>query len=292
MQESARPGEAGGPVVTWANWYSFQPHEHIRHPRVMSTCFIWATGGSGLIISAGQPFHISPRTLLRLPWAHDIEYRPDARNPYRLGTVHLVPWHSYSIEVTPVVAHRPDDDFTYAEHRSGLPNAVRTAMTTPASTVLGRHLTTLCTYVADRFSEGPFDEGVFRALGEVIARETTSWTGEPTQEARASAPFMRMTEYIISHLNSDLSVGAIAGAGGCSPTTAERLFSRHAGSSIQVSVRQARMQRAALLLRTSGLRVSEICSHVGYSDPLYFSRVFRQTFGVPPSRFVAEMGEA
>ncbi|GAA3628998.1 hypothetical protein GCM10022223_53170 [Kineosporia mesophila] len=283
---------SGGPVVVWANWYHFGPHEHIRHPQVMSTCFLWATEGSGLIVSAGQPFQMSPRTVLRLPWQHDIEYRPDTRNPFRLGTIHIVPWHSRDTEVTPVVAHRPDDDFVYPQQRSDLPGSVRQAVAMPTASAPGRQLTTLGTYVVDRFTEGPYDEEVFRALGEVFVRETADWTGGPTPEARASAPFMRMTEYIMSHMNSDLSVGVVAEAGGCSPTTAERLFTRYSGHSMQVWVRQVRMQRAALLLRTSGLRVSEICTHVGYGDPLYFSRVFRQTFGVPPSRYADEAGES
>ncbi len=45
------------------------------------------------------------------------------------------------------------------------------------------------------------------------------------------------------------------------------------------------MEEAALLLRTTSLRASEVARTVGYADPLYFSRVFRATFGVPPSRY-------
>jgi AraC family transcriptional regulator of arabinose operon len=46
-----------------------------------------------------------------------------------------------------------------------------------------------------------------------------------------------------------------------------------------------KMQRASELLLTTTLTASEIAGRVGYQDPLYFSRVFRQKTGVSPRPF-------
>lgn len=96
-----------------------------------------------------------------------------------------------------------------------------------------------------------------------------------------------MIDFIEINLARPLSVTEIAEAAGCSTVTAERLFTRHTGMSVVAWQRSQRMQRAALLLRESGLRVGEVAGMVGFTDPLYFSRVFRTAFGIPPSRFAA-----
>jgi signal transduction histidine kinase/ligand-binding sensor domain-containing protein/DNA-binding response OmpR family regulator len=46
-----------------------------------------------------------------------------------------------------------------------------------------------------------------------------------------------------------------------------------------------RMKKAAELLATTDLNVSEVSYKVGVNDPFYFSRCFKQQFGKPPSQF-------
>ncbi len=96
-----------------------------------------------------------------------------------------------------------------------------------------------------------------------------------------------MTNYIAADFERPLTVAAIAEVGGVSPATAERLFARYTGLSVLAWVRSRRLDEAARLLRTSGLRVNEVARRVGFVDPLYFSRVFSQTFSAPPSRYAA-----
>jgi len=54
-------------------------------------------------------------------------------------------------------------------------------------------------------------------------------------------------------------------------------------------IRHMRLERAAQLLeQDEGLYVYEVASAVGYSDVDYFSRRFREHFGVPPSQYPCE----
>lgn len=48
-------------------------------------------------------------------------------------------------------------------------------------------------------------------------------------------------------------------------------------------IRRYRMEKALELLRAGENRISEVAYAVGFDDPKYFSRVFAETFGVPPS---------
>ena len=52
-------------------------------------------------------------------------------------------------------------------------------------------------------------------------------------------------------------------------------------------IRLIRLKRAAQLLAKSGRSIAEIAYEVGFKDPKYFSRAFKEEFGVQPSKYVA-----
>ncbi|MCC6410682.1 MAG: helix-turn-helix domain-containing protein [Saprospiraceae bacterium] len=49
-------------------------------------------------------------------------------------------------------------------------------------------------------------------------------------------------------------------------------------------IRSIRLARAKVLLEQKEKTVSEVAYEVGFDDPKYFSRVFSETFGIPPSK--------
>ncbi|MCF6224762.1 MAG: helix-turn-helix transcriptional regulator [Xanthomonadales bacterium] len=55
-------------------------------------------------------------------------------------------------------------------------------------------------------------------------------------------------------------------------------------------IRQSRMQVAARLLQQADMSVSEVAYATGFESISYFSRVFRQEFGTPPSSFSRRVG--
>ena len=46
-----------------------------------------------------------------------------------------------------------------------------------------------------------------------------------------------------------------------------------------------RLERAALLLEQRAGTISEVAYAVGFRDAEYFSRLFRQAYGIPPSAY-------
>ena len=56
-------------------------------------------------------------------------------------------------------------------------------------------------------------------------------------------------------------------------------------------IRVIRLKRAAQLLRDSQLHVSEIAFQVGFNNPKYFSRYFKEEFGVLPSAYQEKDGK-
>ena len=48
------------------------------------------------------------------------------------------------------------------------------------------------------------------------------------------------------------------------------------------------MQGAAAVVRQDADTGSDVAAAVGYRDPSYFSRLFRETFGCPPTEYAAQ----
>ncbi|MBL7809034.1 MAG: DNA-binding response regulator, partial [Saprospiraceae bacterium] len=55
------------------------------------------------------------------------------------------------------------------------------------------------------------------------------------------------------------------------------------GQSATTFIRNLRLEKARELLLGTDLNVTEVCFRVGFSSPNYFSRAFRDVFGVAPS---------
>ena len=66
---------------------------------------------------------------------------------------------------------------------------------------------------------------------------------------------------------------------GCSPFHLSRLFSRATGMTLQQYLRQARLEKAAELLRSGRCNVTEAAFAVGYNSLSHFSLAFREAYG-------------
>jgi len=272
------------PVVVGANRYRFSAGEHIVNPHVMSVSFIWVLSGAGEIVAGGRHFAVDGQHVLRLPWHHAVEYRASARGPFHVGTLHVVPRHSREAAVVPRVAHLPGDPLLHDPAREGDPSEFQPGISSTRNSA-ARRIIEFGTIAIERLGEGGFDEEYFRALGRLVLLENHAWADSHAQQSTLPGTLEMMMTYIRHHIAEPLTVARVAESARCSETTAQRLFARHAGESMQSWIRQVRLREAASLLTTSGLRVSEVAQLVGYADPLYFSRAFRRAYGVAPSRF-------
>lgn len=71
-----------------------------------------------------------------------------------------------------------------------------------------------------------------------------------------------------------------------SPYYLSHVFSRESGFTLCQYLRDVRMENAErLLLSNHRLNISEVALAVGYTDPIYFSKVFKTHFGKPPKTY-------
>lgn len=65
-----------------------------------------------------------------------------------------------------------------------------------------------------------------------------------------------------------------------------RKISALTGMSVNEMIRKLRLQKAAQLLGQEWGAVSQVAYEVGFSNLSYFSKVFKEEFGVLPSEYV------
>lgn len=102
---------------------------------------------------------------------------------------------------------------------------------------------------------------------------------ESVRRVRAEA------EFIAQHYPEKIDLDACAARCCLSRSRFTHLFTEVHGRSPYRYQQELRLEQARELLAYSSLSVSEIAEQLGFEDALYFSRLFRRGFGVPPSAF-------
>lgn len=93
-------------------------------------------------------------------------------------------------------------------------------------------------------------------------------------------------EFMAINFNKpDITLETIAEKVDLSPDYFGMLFKRHIGTSPINYLRKVRIEQAKVLLINTQLPIKEIAKKVGYDDPLYFSRVFRNVTGQSPRQW-------
>jgi AraC-like DNA-binding protein len=98
---------------------------------------------------------------------------------------------------------------------------------------------------------------------------------------------VRTKELLVRDLANPPSLEMLGQEVGCSPFYLSRIFSREVGLTIPQFLRNARMERAAELLRSGRYNVTEAATEVGYSSLSHFSKAFCETIGCCPVLYPA-----
>ena len=108
-----------------------------------------------------------------------------------------------------------------------------------------------------------------------------------TAEEKEDERFCRKFERIVQTRmrNPNLNIDIIASQFGMGRTNFYRKVREQMGVSPNDYLRRCRMERAAELLRSTELPISDICAQVGVPDAQYFSKVFKVYFATTPSAY-------
>jgi len=183
------------------------------------------------------------------------------------------------------------------ERTSHIPVIILTAKTTLENKIEG--LTT----GADDYLSKPFDIDELRVrISNLLVQRTRlrhkygliGESGEHVITAETlDAKFMKKVNVIIAEniRNFDFDVGVLQEKLGMSRINLYRKLKALTGQSPCTFIHHYRMKEAARMIHEKKGNLAEIALSVGISNPSYFSRVFREFYGVSPKDFINEPDE-
>ena len=103
----------------------------------------------------------------------------------------------------------------------------------------------------------------------------------------------RAIEYVYAnYAREDISVDSVCSYLGVSAAYFSTVFKRETGKTFINFLTDYRMERAGELLIERNEKTYVIARQVGYSDPNYFSYVFKKQFGMSPSKYKSQRTES
>lgn len=95
----------------------------------------------------------------------------------------------------------------------------------------------------------------------------------------------RVKDYIRKNFAQDISLDDVSRMVDISPYYFSKLFKQEVGETYIEYLTKTRIQYARKLLEQPSYSIKQICMMCGYSDPNYFSRIFKKYEGLTPSEY-------
>ncbi|MFQ5569698.1 MAG: two-component regulator propeller domain-containing protein [Rhodothermales bacterium] len=125
-----------------------------------------------------------------------------------------------------------------------------------------------------------------KALRQRFSHEITLQPGDIVIASSDEHFLERARQIVEANLgDSDFTVKDLGGTLGVSTRQLQRKLRALTDMSPAGFIRHIRLQRASQLLKQHAGNVSEIAYDVGFNDPAYFAKLFRQAFGMSPSQY-------
>ncbi len=99
----------------------------------------------------------------------------------------------------------------------------------------------------------------------------------------------RMVKLLHENEDQKLTGDQIANAMGMNYSYLSSLFKNHTGKSVTQYQNEILIEKAIQLLKKDNQNVSEVSDYLGFSNPFYFSRVFKKVTGVSPSTYLQQI---
>lgn len=153
---------------------------------------------------------------------------------------------------------------------------------------------------ADAYLTKPFDTKLLiatcRQLIEQRALLRQSYAEQPAERTNVLPEIIvderdkqlldQMNRWLYNHISSPtLSVDDLAEAMGYRRSIFFKKVKALTGQTPADYIRTLRMNRAAEMLREETVSVAEVAYQVGISEPHYFTRIFKQQFGISPKKY-------
>jgi len=139
------------------------------------------------------------------------------------------------------------------------------------------------------------DINIMKALGEAVTLQEIEqgfrmiidkfMVSENKKEDIRNYTIKKALVYIREHYQEGISLEIVADNLEITPEYLSTLFNKEVGLNFTTFVKRFRISHAKRLLKGSELKIYQIASEVGYNDPKYFNRVFKEEVGISPGDY-------
>lgn len=95
----------------------------------------------------------------------------------------------------------------------------------------------------------------------------------------------QVQNYLFQHINENITLSDLGEIFGINYSSLSNIFSSTTGQTIIEYLTFIRILHAKELLINTDKKIYEICSEIGYTEPKYFIKRFRQIVGVTPKEY-------
>ena len=155
---------------------------------------------------------------------------------------------------------------------------------------------------ADNYIVKPFDLDILKAsiasilANKEIIRQRFAQLNYKMEDLASEVPGLdldkefisKVTETIRKNLSNDFNVDSLCSAFHMSRSSFYNKLKALTNQSPSDFVRQIRMHEAGVLLKSQKYTVSEVSDLMGYSDPKYFTDIFKKHYGMTPSAYMKQ----
>lgn len=121
---------------------------------------------------------------------------------------------------------------------------------------------------------------------ERLFRQLAGAERKRTPAGGCSAAFLDLVEYINKNFTKKHNLVALGHQFGLNPNYICNLFSKHYGCTLTRYITDLRMEEAKRQIEAGARAFKVVAINCGYGDYYYFCRLFKEYYGVPPSKYL------
>ncbi|MCB0031251.1 MAG: AraC family transcriptional regulator [Anaerolineales bacterium] len=258
-------------IVTDIGWYpEARYHYRERYTGAPEHILILCVAGSGWLEVGGSRHLVNAREAVLIPRNLPHVYGASEEDPWSIQWVHL---------------HGPIADYFFAL----LPeNVYRVPVTAELSAVLQHHFRECFDSIMGTFVEQRMifiTQTIQHLLGHLF------FNNRLFSPALRSSQFHNLDstlDYLRKNISQPLTLQQMADHAQLSKSHFARLFKEQTNYSPVEYFIRLKLQRACMQLALTRKTIREISYNLGYTDPYYFSRIFKKIIGKSPSQFRAD----
>lgn len=140
-------------------------------------------------------------------------------------------------------------------------------------------------YLVKPVLKGDLEETLERILQKNFVKEKKKGEDKICLAGDKNALISYVKNYIYENFDQPLSLDVLGEAVHLHPAYLSKVFKEVTNRNVSGYITDIRMQKAAELLEQTELKIHEVMELIGYRKSQYFSRLFREKFGVTPVEY-------